>query len=83
MEKINDFSNANKVFQVNKVVCLKEEGEKAVFKTLNKKKGYTRIEQMNSSFIDGVFVTKETHSLYSIRNETISNNSKENSDALS
>jgi hypothetical protein len=83
MEKINDFSNANKVFQANKVVCLKEEGEKTPFKTLNKKKGYTRIEQMNSSFIDGVFVPKQTLSLYSISNESISSNPKENSEALS
>lgn len=57
-EWIREFVQTNRLFQVTKVIIPKEE-EWSPQKSLTKKKGYHRIEQMECSLIDGVFVPKE------------------------
>lgn len=57
-EWIREFVHANKLFQVTKVTIPKED-ECSPQKSLTKKKGYHRIEQMECSLIDGIYVPKE------------------------
>ena len=57
-ECIRDFVHANKLFHATKVTIPKDE-EWSPLKSLTKKKGYNRIEQMECSMIDGKYVPKE------------------------